>query len=169
MSKNIHVFFGFKNGKLHTIMLSKSEEQETAIDCDYYIPDPQDAEKQIEEWKKNVRGERVKITEYKPNEVSNYIKDETAKLFPEAVVKRINSFDDYFEYDNILVHLQQKGIFRTKKRRILNINLMSGQIDLYDSSLLERTKKIARIIEEKRSRSVEIFVHEEEAWKHGTA
>jgi hypothetical protein len=50
----IHTFFGFKNGKVQTIILSTNPEQESAIDCDYYIPEPKDAEKQIEEWKRRV-------------------------------------------------------------------------------------------------------------------
>jgi len=48
----IHVYFGFKNGKLETVILSRNSDRESAIDCDYYIDEPQDVEKQIEEWKK---------------------------------------------------------------------------------------------------------------------
>jgi len=48
----VHVYFGFKNGRLETVILSRNSDRETAIDCDYYIDEPQDAEKQIEEWKK---------------------------------------------------------------------------------------------------------------------
>ena len=48
----MHVFFGFKNRRLVTVVHSLYAETEDAIDCDYYITDPQDAEKQIAEWKK---------------------------------------------------------------------------------------------------------------------
>jgi len=48
----IHVYFGFKNGKLETVILSRNSDRESAIDCDYYVDEPQDAETQIEEWKK---------------------------------------------------------------------------------------------------------------------
>ncbi len=49
--KKMHIFFGFKNGKLVTIIQSVEDEVENAIDMDYYIADPQDSEKQIVEWK----------------------------------------------------------------------------------------------------------------------
>jgi len=48
----IHVYFGFTNGKLETVILSRNSDRVTAMDCDYYIDEPQDAETQIEEWKK---------------------------------------------------------------------------------------------------------------------
>jgi len=48
----LHIFLGFKNQKLVTVTYSVLDEVEDAIDCDYYITDPQDAEKQIAEWKK---------------------------------------------------------------------------------------------------------------------
>lgn len=48
----MHVSFGFKDGKLVTVILSKNKDRESAIDCDYYIENPQDAEKQIEKWRR---------------------------------------------------------------------------------------------------------------------
>lgn len=47
----MHVFLGFRNGELVTVIYSVVDEVENAIDMDYYIADPQDAEKQIAEWK----------------------------------------------------------------------------------------------------------------------
>ena len=44
------VYLGFKNAKLQTIIISRLEERESAIDCDYYIDEPEDARKQIEKW-----------------------------------------------------------------------------------------------------------------------
>jgi hypothetical protein len=48
--KKPHVYLGFKNGKLQTVVISRNADRETAIDCDYYIDEPQDAKKQIETW-----------------------------------------------------------------------------------------------------------------------
>lgn len=45
-------FFGFRNGKLITVVLSTVEGYEDAIDVDYVIEDPENAERQIEAWKK---------------------------------------------------------------------------------------------------------------------
>ena len=50
MEKHVHVFFGFRHGKLETVILSVDDNVESAIDCNYYIPDPQEAEKQIKKW-----------------------------------------------------------------------------------------------------------------------
>jgi len=47
-----YTYFGFKNGKLITVITSTMDDVEDAIDCTYYIGNIQDAEKQIEEWKK---------------------------------------------------------------------------------------------------------------------
>ena len=48
--KKPHVYLGFKNAKLETIVISRNADRESAIDCDYYIDEPQDAKKQIELW-----------------------------------------------------------------------------------------------------------------------
>ncbi len=48
--KKPHVYLGFKNAKLETIVISRNANRESAIDCDYYIDEPQDAKKQIERW-----------------------------------------------------------------------------------------------------------------------
>ena len=47
----MNVFFGFKDQKLVTVIYSLEKVDEDAIDCDYYISEPQDAEKQISDWK----------------------------------------------------------------------------------------------------------------------
>ena len=46
------VYLGFQNGKIVTVIYSILEDHEAAIDCDYYVNHPQDAEEQITEWKK---------------------------------------------------------------------------------------------------------------------
>ena len=51
----MHIFFGFRNGKLITIIQSAEDEVENAIDVDYYVAEPQDAEKQISEWKQQIK------------------------------------------------------------------------------------------------------------------
>ena len=48
----IYDYFGFRHGKLVTIIQSTMDNVEDALDCNYYIDDPQEPEKQIEEWKK---------------------------------------------------------------------------------------------------------------------
>ena len=48
--KKPHVYLGFKNGKLDTIIISRISDRESSIDCDYYIDEPQDARQQIEKW-----------------------------------------------------------------------------------------------------------------------
>ena len=50
LAEKQHVYLGFKNGKLNTIIISRVAERESAIDCDYYIDEPQDAKQQIEKW-----------------------------------------------------------------------------------------------------------------------
>ena len=45
-----NVFFGFRNGKLITVVLSTQNEYDDAVDCDYHIDEPQEAKKQVEEW-----------------------------------------------------------------------------------------------------------------------
>ena len=53
MSK-IYTFFGFKNGKLVSVLQSVSDDVKEAIDCTYYVAEPQEVEKQIEKWKKEM-------------------------------------------------------------------------------------------------------------------
>ena len=50
MSK-ILTYFGFKNGKLVSVLQSVNGDVKKAIDCNYYIIEPQEVEKQIEKWK----------------------------------------------------------------------------------------------------------------------
>jgi hypothetical protein len=51
MSK-ICTYFGFKNGKLVSVLQSVNDEVKKALDCNYYITEPQEVEKQIVKWKK---------------------------------------------------------------------------------------------------------------------
>lgn len=53
--KKINTFFGFKNGKLITIIQSTADTITDAIDVDYTVENPRDPEKQIEKWKKDER------------------------------------------------------------------------------------------------------------------
>ena len=48
----IHTYFGFKNGKLVSVLQSVNDDAKKAIDCTYYITEPQEIEKQIEKWKR---------------------------------------------------------------------------------------------------------------------
>jgi len=48
----IRTYFGFKNGKLVSVLHSVDDDLRKAIDCSYYITEPQEMEKQIEKWKK---------------------------------------------------------------------------------------------------------------------
>jgi hypothetical protein len=48
----IHTYFGFKNGKLVSVLQSVNDDAKKAIDCTYYITEPQEVKKQIEKWKK---------------------------------------------------------------------------------------------------------------------
>ena len=52
MSK-IYTYFGFKNGNLVSVVQSVNEDLKKAVDCAYYITEPQQLEKQIENWKKD--------------------------------------------------------------------------------------------------------------------
>ena len=52
MSK-ISTYFGFKNGKLVSVLQSVNDDVKKAVDCTYYITEPQEVEKQIEKWKKD--------------------------------------------------------------------------------------------------------------------
>lgn len=51
MSK-IRTYFGFKNGKLVSVLHSVNGNVKKAVDCTYYISEPREVEKQIEIWKK---------------------------------------------------------------------------------------------------------------------
>ena len=58
----ITTFLGFRNGKLITVVESTVDNFESAVDVDYIIDNPQDAEKQIAEWKKSwMRHERNSV------------------------------------------------------------------------------------------------------------
>ena len=50
MSK-IHTYFGFKNGKLVSVIQSLNDDVQKALDCNYYVMEPQEGDKQIEKWK----------------------------------------------------------------------------------------------------------------------
>lgn len=47
----MHIFLGFRNGKLHTVIYSVLDDVENAIDMDRYVADPQEAEQQFAKWK----------------------------------------------------------------------------------------------------------------------
>ena len=49
----IRTYFGFKNGKLVSVLQSVNGDVKEAVDCTYYITEPQEVEKQIEKWKKD--------------------------------------------------------------------------------------------------------------------
>jgi hypothetical protein len=51
MSK-IHTYFGFEKGKLVSVLQSVNDDVKKAVNCTYYITDPQEVEKQMEKWKK---------------------------------------------------------------------------------------------------------------------
>jgi hypothetical protein len=51
MSK-MHTFFGFKDGKLVSVLHTLDENVTNAVDCTYFIGEPRDGDKQIEQWKK---------------------------------------------------------------------------------------------------------------------
>lgn len=44
-------FFGFRNGKLITVVESTVPDFRDAVDVDYVVTDPQDVQKQITYWK----------------------------------------------------------------------------------------------------------------------
>ena len=48
----IHTYLGFRHGELATVVQSIMATSEAAIDCNYFIDDPQESEKQIAAWKK---------------------------------------------------------------------------------------------------------------------
>ena len=48
----IRTYFGFKNCKLVSVLQSVNGDVKKAVDCTYYITEPQEVEKQIEKWKK---------------------------------------------------------------------------------------------------------------------
>lgn len=47
----LYTFFVFRNGKLISVVQSTVDIYESAIDGDYVIDNPQEAEKQIAQWK----------------------------------------------------------------------------------------------------------------------
>jgi len=50
--RKIRTYFGFKNGKLVSVLHSLNGDVKKAVDCTYYITEPQEVEKQIAKWKK---------------------------------------------------------------------------------------------------------------------
>ena len=51
MSK-IRTYFGFKNGKLVSVLQSVNGDGKKTVNCTYYITEPQEVKEQIEKWKK---------------------------------------------------------------------------------------------------------------------
>jgi hypothetical protein len=50
MSK-IRTYFGFKEGKLVSVLQSLNGDLKKAVDCTYFITEPQEVDIQIEKWK----------------------------------------------------------------------------------------------------------------------
>ena len=48
----IHTYFGFKDGKLVSVLQTVNDDVKEAVDCTYYITDPKEVEKQIKKWKR---------------------------------------------------------------------------------------------------------------------
>lgn len=53
MPKKTYTYFGFRHGKFTTVITSTMDNVEDAIDCNRYVDNPQEVEKQIKEWKKS--------------------------------------------------------------------------------------------------------------------
>ena len=51
MSK-IYTYFGFKNGNLVSVVQSVNKDTKEALDCSYYIAEPQQVDEQIDKWKR---------------------------------------------------------------------------------------------------------------------
>jgi hypothetical protein len=49
----IRTYFGFKDGKLVSVLQSVNSDVAKAVDCTYFISEPQEADKQISKWKKD--------------------------------------------------------------------------------------------------------------------
>jgi len=54
----IYTYFGFKKGKLVSVLQSLDNDAKKALDCNYCITEPQEFERQINEWKR----EKVSLT-----------------------------------------------------------------------------------------------------------
>ena len=50
--RKIFTYFGFKNGKLVSVLQSVNADVKEATDWNYCVREPQEVEKQIENWKK---------------------------------------------------------------------------------------------------------------------
>jgi hypothetical protein len=48
----IYTYFGFKKGKLVSVLQSLDSDAKKALDVNYCITEPQDLERQIIEWKR---------------------------------------------------------------------------------------------------------------------
>jgi hypothetical protein len=57
----IHTYFGFRNGKLVSVLQSLNADVKEAVNCTYYITEPQEVEKQIEKWKKETSNEGARL------------------------------------------------------------------------------------------------------------
>ena len=49
----IYTYFGFKKGKLVSVLQSLDNDAKKAFDCNYCISEPQEFERQIDEWKRD--------------------------------------------------------------------------------------------------------------------
>jgi len=53
--RKLFVFFGFKNGKLVSIVQSIEDNAKAAVECSYFVANPQEAEKQIKTWQNKAK------------------------------------------------------------------------------------------------------------------
>ncbi len=51
--RKMHTFFGFKDGKLVSVLHTLDNDVIEAVDCNYFISEPRNVDKQIEQWKKD--------------------------------------------------------------------------------------------------------------------
>jgi len=49
--RKIYTYFGFKNGKLVSVLQSVNADVKEAIDWNYCVREPHEVERQIEKWK----------------------------------------------------------------------------------------------------------------------
>ena len=59
MSK-INTYFGFKNGKLVSVLQSVNGDVKEAVNCTYFISNPKEVKRQMQNWKKLKKPEKEK-------------------------------------------------------------------------------------------------------------
>lgn len=55
MTSKYYLFIGFKNRKAETLILSKSDNETDAFDCDYFVmvDEPENIKKNVSQWLEN--------------------------------------------------------------------------------------------------------------------